>query len=376
MGTGPSSEELCDETAFYFVNNAKQTYKTNDKIEKITLELEATLKFSNVALKYSSKFAKNSGKTMLVTVDDSGKVEMYIVNEGKKEPFNLKFFNGGDLAYCMHAAIYNGGFYSKLCNVQNEYTAAKAKKKQEEEEAMRIVKRIKEEQEQKELERKKKSWFADHYEKLLWDIVNTGTLTIEQYYNTFSQFSYALELNGYWKSVVKIRFDLGSENVKIVYNNVNNDFYTDYLFVWIDVPGYWSNVNVTAKEKEIIKLAEEKVSEYIYERNKDRIKREAEMYREYLRIQGEIYRMKQQKEEEDRKRNELRLLEIEKDDRNTEEFKKPPKCVICMDHKAKCAVVPCGHVCLCSSCSNQGQNINRCPMCRGYVEKIIKTYFV
>lgn len=363
MGTGPSSEELCDETAFYFVNNAKQTYKTNDKIEKITLELETTLKFSNVALKYSSKFAKNSGKTMLVTVDDSGKVEMYIVNEGKKEPFNLKFFNGGDLAYCMHAAIYNGGFYSKLCNVQNEYTAAKAKKKQEEEE-----------QEQKESERKKKSWFADHYEKLLLDVINTGTLTEQQGCLGAPLFLYTLKLNNYWESVVRIRFRPYSEIIKFTYCNCSGVIGAGCII--FDVMGFWRTVNVTTEENEIKELAEAKVCGYIYERNKDRIKRGAEEHMEYNRVQNEIYRMKQQKEEEERKRNELRLLEIEKDDRNTEEFKKPPKCVICMDHKAKCAVVPCGHVCLCSSCSKQGQNINRCPMCRGYVEKIIKTYFV
>ena len=53
-------------------------------------------------------------------------------------------------------------------------------------------------------------------------------------------------------------------------------------------------------------------------------------------------------------------------------------CVVCQVEKANVAVVPCGHVCLCQSCSNTYQNLRRgakqCPICRGSMEKTMKIY--
>ena len=47
-------------------------------------------------------------------------------------------------------------------------------------------------------------------------------------------------------------------------------------------------------------------------------------------------------------------------------------CVICQDRSAQRAVVPCGHLCLCDTCS--AANMELCPLCRGRVESTIKIY--
>ena len=47
-------------------------------------------------------------------------------------------------------------------------------------------------------------------------------------------------------------------------------------------------------------------------------------------------------------------------------------CVICQDRSAQRAVVPCGHLCLCDSCS--AANMELCPLCRGRVGSTIKIY--
>ncbi len=49
-------------------------------------------------------------------------------------------------------------------------------------------------------------------------------------------------------------------------------------------------------------------------------------------------------------------------------------CVVCLENEKKCAVVPCGHQCLCFKCSDVNRLERKCPMCRGAVEKIIPIY--
>jgi hypothetical protein len=48
------------------------------------------------------------------------------------------------------------------------------------------------------------------------------------------------------------------------------------------------------------------------------------------------------------------------------------KCVICIDQGAIYAVVPCGHLCVCESC--KGNVINKCPVCRGNAQMVMKVY--
>ncbi len=47
-------------------------------------------------------------------------------------------------------------------------------------------------------------------------------------------------------------------------------------------------------------------------------------------------------------------------------------CVVCMNNEKKCAIVPCGHRCLCYSCSRS--KLATCPICRKIVSSIIAIY--
>ena len=49
-------------------------------------------------------------------------------------------------------------------------------------------------------------------------------------------------------------------------------------------------------------------------------------------------------------------------------------CVICLTNNSNYIVIPCGHICLCEECSSH--TYQTCPMCRGIVERIIKTFNV
>ncbi len=47
------------------------------------------------------------------------------------------------------------------------------------------------------------------------------------------------------------------------------------------------------------------------------------------------------------------------------------ECTICMTAGATHAVVPCGHLCMCGSCS---RSVQKCPICRGPVESLLRVY--
>ena len=65
-------------------------------------------------------------------------------------------------------------------------------------------------------------------------------------------------------------------------------------------------------------------------------------------------------------------------------------CVICHEHEAKLAIVPCGHVCLCSQCEPRvmeqqpppqyydygadATQMPRCPICRGVAQQTLKIF--
>lgn len=52
------------------------------------------------------------------------------------------------------------------------------------------------------------------------------------------------------------------------------------------------------------------------------------------------------------------------------------ECSICMDREAQCAMIPCGHLCMCESCAvDAALNIHDCPICRGRVHKKVRIYF-
>jgi len=48
-----------------------------------------------------------------------------------------------------------------------------------------------------------------------------------------------------------------------------------------------------------------------------------------------------------------------------------PKCLICMTDPVQVCYVPCGHRSVCPKCDTQ---LNRCPVCRGFIRERIKTY--
>jgi len=54
-------------------------------------------------------------------------------------------------------------------------------------------------------------------------------------------------------------------------------------------------------------------------------------------------------------------------------------CVLCWDQRAEMALVPCGHVCLCSHCCGQTEILNetlhgQCPVCRCAFSQTLKIY--
>ncbi len=50
-----------------------------------------------------------------------------------------------------------------------------------------------------------------------------------------------------------------------------------------------------------------------------------------------------------------------------------PKCVVCIDDAVSSLVLPCRHLCMCEECAVEVQRaeINRCPVCRGAIDRII-----
>jgi len=47
-------------------------------------------------------------------------------------------------------------------------------------------------------------------------------------------------------------------------------------------------------------------------------------------------------------------------------------CVICMDRQPSVVIIPCGHLCVCQSCSGRLQQL--CPVCRGAATQMIQTF--
>ena len=67
----------------------------------------------------------------------------------------------------------------------------------------------------------------------------------------------------------------------------------------------------------------------------------------------------------------------------TDQDETPPQegedvCIVCWDRRADHAIVPCGHLCLCSCCSIhatlQGTLRGRCPVCKCVAQKAMKVY--
>ena len=51
-------------------------------------------------------------------------------------------------------------------------------------------------------------------------------------------------------------------------------------------------------------------------------------------------------------------------------------CVVCMTNRKNFAYVPCGHLCVCSSCAEMETSCSggRCPICRAQAEKLLRIY--
>lgn len=54
-----------------------------------------------------------------------------------------------------------------------------------------------------------------------------------------------------------------------------------------------------------------------------------------------------------------------------EDLMNEQRCKICLDKEINCVFTPCGHACCCLDC---GPGLNKCPICRKNLEKIIKFY--
>jgi len=51
----------------------------------------------------------------------------------------------------------------------------------------------------------------------------------------------------------------------------------------------------------------------------------------------------------------------------------PSSCIMCSSKPQEMAVVPCGHLSMCSTCSSEQKE---CPLCRGPIEKLLRIYVV
>jgi E3 ubiquitin-protein ligase MUL1 len=59
-------------------------------------------------------------------------------------------------------------------------------------------------------------------------------------------------------------------------------------------------------------------------------------------------------------------------------MKSPSKqCVVCLDNPVKRVLVPCGHVCLCQTCSTEqglAKLRRKCPECRSTISQAVSIY--
>jgi len=52
-----------------------------------------------------------------------------------------------------------------------------------------------------------------------------------------------------------------------------------------------------------------------------------------------------------------------------------PQCIVCMDAPANCAIIPCGHLCLCGACSSKLLTRDACcPICRAPRQQVVRIY--
>ena len=50
-------------------------------------------------------------------------------------------------------------------------------------------------------------------------------------------------------------------------------------------------------------------------------------------------------------------------------------CVVCFTHIKNIVLLPCKHLCVCEPCVHKIRKMNsRCPMCKKYIESLIKVY--
>eukprot|EP01084_Bolivina_argentea_P116614 207170_1 len=64
-----------------------------------------------------------------------------------------------------------------------------------------------------------------------------------------------------------------------------------------------------------------------------------------------------------------------RNDNIDEENNKERKCIICLDGKSDHILIPCGHICVCIECKESYNDNNAtCPICRGKVTSVIKTF--
>ncbi len=54
---------------------------------------------------------------------------------------------------------------------------------------------------------------------------------------------------------------------------------------------------------------------------------------------------------------------------------KEGSCVICKSQNSTCVVIPCGHQCMCTKCSEDFEN-QRCPICQTQIKSLNRVYIV
>ncbi|GMH38368.1 hypothetical protein BSKO_06252 [Bryopsis sp. KO-2023] len=84
----------------------------------------------------------------------------------------------------------------------------------------------------------------------------------------------------------------------------------------------------------------------------------------YKRVKAHVrYRQIRKQFEEDERRRRQRQMNGEDVADVIDEGQQAGKCIVCWDNPANAVFIPCGHLCICLSCSAHG-TLNRCPVCR------------
>ncbi|TNJ27966.1 Ankyrin repeat protein 2 [Giardia muris] len=95
-----------------------------------------------------------------------------------------------------------------------------------------------------------------------------------------------------------------------------------------------------------------------------------EVEKKLARLNQEVFTLKQQIE----KYQNMNKSRQKASDRKAEQAKAMITCIICLMNQRNILLLPCNHLCVCSSCMRQLEN-QKCPLCNGSIKGVARVYF-